>query len=74
MNTTTPTPTNYSIAKTATKAVPPFIIIILVNATKAALSAAGITVDDQTLFSATLAGYGVYAAFINWIKNRKKIA
>jgi GTP cyclohydrolase I len=64
----------YSIAKTATKAAPPFIIIILVNAMKAALNAGGITIDDQTLYTIALSGLGAVSAFINWIKNRKKTA
>ena len=72
--TPTPAPSIYSPGKTAWKAAPPFIIIVLVNAAKAALQAAGIIVDDTTLFSAALAGYGALTGFINWIKNRKKTA
>jgi hypothetical protein len=62
----------YSIGKTALKATPPFIVILIVNAAKAALQQAGITIDDQTLFTIGLAGYGGYVALMNWIKNRKK--
>jgi flagellar biosynthesis protein FliQ len=62
----------YSIAKTAQKAAPPLVVIILVNALKAALQQAGISIDDQTLFTAALAGYAGFTALINWIKNRKK--
>jgi len=62
----------YSIGKTATKAIPPFIVILIVNAAKAALNQAGITIDDQTLFNIGLAGYGALTALLNWIKNRKK--
>lgn len=72
MNSTPETVKKYSIGKTALKATPPFIVILLINATKAALQQAGITIDDQTLFTIGLAGYGGYVALINWIKNRKK--
>ena len=72
--TTKPKTTIYSAGKTAWKAAPPFVIIILVNSAKAALAAAGITIDDQTLYTAALSGYGAIAGLINWIKNRKKTA
>jgi hypothetical protein len=62
----------YSIGKTAQKAAPPFVVLILANAAKAALKQAGIEIDDQTLFNIYLAGCGAYLALANWIKNRKK--
>jgi len=63
----------YKIEKTAAKAAPAFVVIILANAAKAALQAAGITcIDDQTIFNIALAGAGAVLAFINWIKNRNK--
>ena len=67
-----PTTKGYSIAKTATKAAPAFIMILLVQAAKAAAAAAGITIDETTLTSAILAGYGAIIALVNWIKNRNK--
>jgi len=69
-----PDNSTYSFAKTVTKAAPPFIVIILENALKAALNAAGIALDDQTLYAIALAGLGAVTGFINWIKNRKKTA
>ena len=73
MNTNDQTPeTGYSIQKTIVKAAPSFITLIIVNALRAALQAAGITIDDQTLFSIAIAGAGAVTALINWIKNRKK--
>ena len=71
-NTPTPTAAPYSITKTAAKAAPSFIIILLVQAAKAALHAAGITIDDAQLYTVALAGTGALSAFINWLKNRKK--
>jgi len=62
----------YSIGKTALKATPPFIVIILVNAAKAALQQAGINIDDQTLYTIALTASGAYMALLNWNKNRKK--
>lgn len=62
----------YSIGKTATKAAPPLLLIVLIPAAKAALAAAGITLDEQTLYTIALGGYGAILAFINWIKNRNK--
>ena len=72
-NTNTPQPeAKYSIAKTAYKAAPPFILIILVNAIKASLHAVNITISDQDIYTVALAGYGAVSAFINWIKNKHK--
>lgn len=65
-------PNTYSIGKTATKAAPPLLLIVLIPAAKAALAAAGITLDEQTLYTIALGGYGAILAFINWIKNRNK--
>lgn len=65
-------PGSYSVLKTASKAAPPFLMILLVQAAKAAAAAAGITIDDATLTTAILAGYGALMALINWIKNGKK--
>ena len=62
----------YSIAKTATKAAPPLLVLLLVPAAKALLSAAGITMDDQQLYTIALSSYGGIIALLNWIKNRKK--
>jgi hypothetical protein len=67
-----PTTGTYSGLKTAAKAAPAFIMILVVQAAKAAAAAAGITIDDATLTSIALAGYGGLMALINWIKNRKK--
>lgn len=64
--------TSYSFGKTATKAAPPLILIILVQAAKAALSASGITIDDATLYTIALGGYGAIIGFINYLKNRNK--
>jgi len=63
---------NYSFAKTATKAAPPLIVIILVPAAKAALAAANIVIDDATLYTIVLSGYGAIIGFINYLKNRNK--
>lgn len=62
---------NYQISKTAGKAAPALITIILVNAIQAALKAAGITLDDTTIWTIATAGLGGFTAFINWIKHRK---
>lgn len=62
----------YSIGKTASKAAPPFIVLLLVPALKAALEAAGITLDDQNLYSIVLAGYGSIIGLINWLKNKNR--
>lgn len=62
----------YSFGKTASKAAPPFLVLLLVPALKAALTAAGITLSDQDLYSIVLAGYGSVIALINWLKNKNR--
>lgn len=62
----------YSIQKTATKAAPPFIIMLIVQAAKAALQSTGVTIDDTTLYTIALGGYGAIIGFINYLKNRNK--
>lgn len=62
----------YNAKKTAWKTAPPFFIILICNSAKAALSAGGITIDDQTLYTIALAGYGTLCGIINYFKNRKK--
>jgi len=64
--------TSYSLSKTATKAAPPLLVILLVPAAKAALAAAGITLDDTALYSTALAVYGALIGLFNWTKNRNK--
>ena len=64
--------TTYSIGKTATKAAPPLFVILLVPAAKAALSAAGITIDDTTLYTIALYGFSAIIGIINYLKNRNK--
>lgn len=71
-NTPTPTAQPYSITKTAAKAAPSFVVILLVQAAKAALQAAGITIEESQLYAVALSGMGALTAFINWMKNRKK--
>jgi hypothetical protein len=62
----------YNPITTAKKAAPPFLMILIVQAAAAAAKAAAIEIDDKTLYSIALAGYGGLVAFINWLKNRKK--
>ena len=62
----------YQPIKTAGKAVPPLLLVILVRAAIAALSQAGIEIDENTIWTIAAGGYGVLVAFINWKKNHKK--
>jgi hypothetical protein len=63
---------NYSVMKTAGKAAPSFVIIILVNAIMAALKQAGVTIEDSVVYNIAIAGVGAVASFINWLKHHKK--
>jgi hypothetical protein len=63
----------YSFTTTATKAAPPFIVLILVQAAKATLHALRINgITDDQLYTAALTGTAGIMAFINWLKNRNK--
>ena len=61
----------YSISKTLGKAAPSIIVLVLVRVLKIALDAAGVTIDDTTLYSIAMAGVGAVTSFINWLKHRK---
>lgn len=62
----------YSIGKTMKKAAPPFVVLFLIQALKQSLAQLQITVDDDTLYSIAIGGYGAVIGFINWLKNRNK--
>ena len=62
----------YNPLLTAKKASPPFLLILIIQAATAAAKAAGIEIDETTIYSIALAGYGGLIAFLNWLKNRKK--
>jgi hypothetical protein len=62
----------YSTGKTIKKAAVPLIFIVLVRAVLAAAEQAGITLDENTVWTALGAGYAGLMALINWIKNRMK--
>jgi hypothetical protein len=76
MNDTTPipneTPDGYKVSKTIAKAAPPLVLIVLIQALKAALSATNTQLSDDILYGAALAIYGGYIGLVNWIKNHKK--
>lgn len=61
----------YSIVKTAGKAAPSIIVLVLVRVLKIALDAAGVAIDDATLYTIAIAGIGAVTSFINWLKHRK---
>jgi len=63
----------YSPLKTAKKAAVPLIIAILVRAALAVLEQQGIKIEESTVWEIAAAGYASLIAFINWIKNHKKI-
>lgn len=62
----------YSFAKSAGKTVSPLVVLLIINAAKAALKQAGIDMQDDELYKIGLLGYAGYRALVNWIKNRKK--
>jgi hypothetical protein len=63
---------SYNPYKTARKASPPLIIIILVRAVIEAARQAGIEIDENAVWEIAGAGYAGLIALINWIKNHKK--
>ncbi len=62
----------YNPFKTARKAAPPLIVIILVRAAMEAAKTAGIHIDESVFWETAALGYSTIIALINWIKNHKK--
>jgi hypothetical protein len=63
---------NYSAKKTAGKAVPPLILIIVIRAAIAAVESAGIKIDENIFWTVATGGYAALVSFVNWLKNHKK--